>query len=497
MNRKKKKSTQPAPSNMTPEELAAQYELMLSPCEYEELIREIDQPLPPAIRINPLKTSPGFPSRLSSKYGWQLEPVPFCKTGFRVITNSGPEVSSTLEHRLGMYYIQEAASMLPVELFALPTDQDELILDMAASPGGKTTHLISHSGDRGLVLANDSSQGRIQALRIVLQNWGAVNYAITRFPAERFGDWYPGIFDKILLDAPCSMQGLRTAESHPSRPVTAKESLQLSRRQRAMLASAIRALRVGGEVVYSTCTLLPEEDEAVIDAVLRDFPSVIEVLDAQKILPAPAPGLRSCHEHDFTADMEKSVRMWPHRYHTAGFFACHLRKIAPLGGKTDEPPFRPLQKVGFQVFSHKEEQEFCHAFSDWYGFDLEADLVENHRLLIRRYEQIHIFPWLLLDKFTSLPLQATGILLGEETPDGFLPSQAWVERFGHLCTRSVIRLDKEDSTAWLKGMNLELFGGREQPVNPYLLVLNTEGVALGRAKITGEGLKNLLQRRAH
>jgi len=494
MKRKQKKSTLPVPSS-TPEEMAASYRSLLSVEEYEKLIQEINQPLPLAIRINPLKTSPGFPSRLSSKYGWQLEPVPFCKTGFRVITNSGPEVSSTLEHCLGMYYIQEAASMLPVELFSLPPDHGELILDMAASPGGKTTHLISRSGDRGLVLANDSSQGRVQALRIVLQNWGAVNYAITRFPAERFGDWYPNLFDKILLDAPCSMQGLRTAESHPSRPVTEKESLQLSRRQRAMLASAIRALRVGGEVVYSTCTLLPEEDEAVIDAVLHDFPSVIEVLDAQKILPAPAPGLRSYHEHDFTADMEKSIRLWPHRYHTAGFFACHLRKIAPLEGKATEPPFRPLEKVDFQVFSPKEEQEFCHAFSDWYGVDLEADLVENHRLLVRHYEQVYIFPQLLLDKFAGLPVQSAGILLGEETPDGFLPSQAWAERFGHLCTRSVIQLDEEDSAAWLNGMNMELSVSEEQSMNRYLVILSAEGMALGRAKQTGEGLKNLLRHR--
>jgi len=195
--------------------------------------------------------------------------------------------------------------MLPAELFTPPLAGD-LILDMAASPGGKTTHLISRSGDNGLVIANDSSQGRIQALRSVLQNWGAVNYAVTRFPAERFGEWFPGTFDKILLDAPCSMQGLRTAESHHSRPVSEKESLQLSRRQRAMLSSAIRALRVGGEVVYSTCTLLPEEDEIVIDAILREFAGQIEVSDATHLLPSPAPGLSRYKDQVFSDNVEKA-----------------------------------------------------------------------------------------------------------------------------------------------------------------------------------------------
>ena len=157
--------------------------------------------------------------------------------------------------------------MLPPELFDYDSVEPELVLDLAASPGGKTTHLVDKLGDRGLVIANDASRSRIQALRLALERWGAINIAVTCQPGELFGAWYPGVFDKVLIDAPCSMEGLRTAESHPMRPVTGRERESLSSRQVRLLTGALKAVRVGGQVVYSTCTLAPEEDEAVLLAI--------------------------------------------------------------------------------------------------------------------------------------------------------------------------------------------------------------------------------------
>ena len=107
--------------------------------------------------------------------------------------------------------------MLPVELFDFKNDRRPLVLDMAASPGGKTTHIISRTCDQGLVIANDSSRSRLTALRLVLQNWGAINKAISGLPGERFGELFPNIFDHVLLDAPCSMESLRSLDSHPMR----------------------------------------------------------------------------------------------------------------------------------------------------------------------------------------------------------------------------------------------------------------------------------------
>jgi len=494
MKRKKKQTSPDATAPVSPAVLAEAFRETLSVAEYHELIASLDKPLSPSFRVNPLKTTPDFIPSLKEKYAWQLEPIPFCSTGYRVLNAAPSVISATLEHKLGMYYIQEAASMLPVELFS-SFDPADLILDMAASPGGKTTHLVSRSGDRGLVLANDSSQGRIQSLRFVLQNWGAVNYAVTRFPAERFGEWYPAVFDKILLDAPCSMQGLRTAESHPVRPVTSRESTQLSRRQRAMLASAVHALRVGGEVVYSTCTLLPEEDEMVVDAILREFPAVLEVTDVQYKLPRPAPGLSHYQKVSFSDPVQRSVRLWPHRLDTAGFFACHLRKTAHLDSPAKPAPTRSLELVSYHTFTASEEDAFCNELFNTFGFDLAADLAACGRTLVRHYEQVFIFPSMLLERFSGLPVQAAGMLLGEQTPDGFLPSKAWVSRYGAQCNRAVLRLDKGSTTAWLAGENMDLPAMLPPQDINYLVILDHTGIPLGRAARTPSGLKNLLRKK--
>lgn len=490
MKRKRKPQEKTAAVRVTPQELAAPYRDLLSPEDYQQLIEEIQKPLLPAIRINPLKTDQAFPSHLSAKYGWQLEAIPFCSTGFRILNAAPAQVSATLEHHLGRYYIQEAASMLPVELFS-PLMEDELILDMAASPGGKTTHLISRSGDRSLVLANDSSAGRIQALRMVLQQWGAVSHAITRFPAEYFGEWYPGLFDKVLLDAPCSMQGLRTTESHPVRPVSEKESLQLSIRQRAMLASAIHSLRVGGEVVYSTCTLLPQEDEVVIEAILRQFGEVLQVLDVSKSHSITAPALTTYQGESFRSETGKALRLWPFRYQTAGFFACIFQKVSETPTNSSPPPHRPMEKAGFEILSYTRQKEFCEKFNEVFGYDLSADLRENRWSLVARFEQVYLFPDLLLEKFTGLPLQAAGMLLGEETPSGFLPSHSWVSRFGATCSRNCLQLNEKQSEAWIEGKNLEEKVEFETERFPFRLILNSEGIPIGRARITTQGLKNL------
>jgi len=138
--------------------------------EHEQalLLDELKKPLPSAIRFNPLKVDIYRLAKWCQEYGWQIEPVPFCPSGFQ-ITSAHVALGQTVDQALGNYFIQDAASMLPVELFSFNDNEKPLILDLPASPGGKTSHLIANSLDQGFVIANDSSQQRIQALKIVLQ----------------------------------------------------------------------------------------------------------------------------------------------------------------------------------------------------------------------------------------------------------------------------------------------------------------------------------------
>lgn len=483
---------------MTGEDLKASqletFKPLLSDAEFAALKEEIAKSLPPAIRINPLKTAAGFADALAGRYGWTLSPIPFCAEGYRVDTGDGLAVSAALEHKAGQYYIQEAASMLPVALFDMHGDSDDLCLDLAASPGGKTTHLVSRQNDRGLVMANDSSQGRIQALKVVLQHWGATNTAVTRFAGEKFGTWFASTFDRVLIDAPCSMQGLRTADSHDSRPVTDKESRSLAQRQIALLTSALGAVRVGGQVVYSTCTLRPGEDEGVVDAVLTKFKGAVELLQAGSLLPVIAPGVQTVEGVPYHQDMSKVIRLWPHRYQTAGFFACLLQKTADLDQRVSDPPQHNMEDAGFIELSSAETARFAGDFKSGSGFDLPAYLEEKGRVLVRRDARVFIFPRLLLERFRSLPVQSAGMLLGEWEADVFIPSHEWVLRFGAQCNALLLRLDEEAFTAFCAGEDVTTTAGQADSILPVRVVMDGSGRVAGRGKLHAGLLKNLSAR---
>ncbi len=315
---------------ITPTDRFKNYQHLLSVDQFDQLQQACARPLAPALRVNTLKIDlETARSTWPIEYGWQIQPVPFCEAGWQ-ITGNAESLSRTIEHRTGFYYLQDAASMLPAEMFD-DAIEFPLILDMAASPGGKTTHLAAKINDRGVILANDSSSGRIAALRSNLQTWGSISTALTSYPGERFGEWFPNTFDRVLLDAPCSGESLRTAERRKTRFVSQTERLQLQRRQIKLLESAFHAVRPGGQVVYSTCTLAPEEDEAVLDALLRQYPQQFVIESVERLLPTSAPGVMHDGDLAFHPDVRKAVRLWPHLYDTSGFFAALIRKQSATG----------------------------------------------------------------------------------------------------------------------------------------------------------------------
>ena len=381
--------------------------------------------------------------------------------------------------------------MLPVELFSLEKPDNLLTLDLAASPGGKTTHLVGKMKDRGLILANDSSQGRIQALKIVLQHWSAENTAITRFPGESYGQWFPETFDRVLIDAPCSMQGLRTAESHPPRPVTTSETRHLASRQVALLTSALQAARIGGEVVYSTCTLAPEEDEEVVETILEKFGNAITLEDAQRILPIPAPGISTNKLQFDQIIANRTIRFWPHRYDTAGFFACLFTKTGSIEVYRKDPPAHSMEKAGFFEITEKEQANLSQKFEEVYGFPLQLYLIENKRTLIKRDDKVFIFPKLLLERFSALPVQSAGLQLCTLGVDGISPTFDWITRFGHQCRIAQITLNAGESMEWEKGNDIAISNKSDSGKPPIWVVQDEQGNIRGRGKINQGVLKNL------
>ena len=384
--------------------------------------------------------------------------------------------------------------MLPVEFFALDPLDRPLVLDLAASPGGKTTHLTGRLFDRGLVIANDSSADRITALRLVLQTWGAANVAVTRFPGEKFGRWYPETFDRILLDAPCSMQGLRSTDSHPMRPITSREQDTLARRQTSLLAAAIAALKSGGQVVYSTCTLAPEEDEAVLDEILRRFSSSIVIEGLESRLPSPAPGLAEAYGRNFDPQVIHAARLWPHRFHTSGFFAALIRKIGPVDFPREEPPARPLSLVGQKPLTGAAKRDLFAFYRDQFGHALEPILETYDLEMWHSAAGIFAVPSPYLQHFGGLPCHLLGLKLAEETPDGLSPAHDWVARFGSSFTASRVVIPSDLLPPWLRGEDLA-FAPPDGRQNGVVVLFDADERCLGRGRLQAGKIKNLLPRR--
>jgi 16S rRNA (cytosine1407-C5)-methyltransferase len=462
---------------------------------YEQIQKVIDQPLDLTIRINQLKCeSSQAIQKWANFYGWQFEPIPFCPSGYRVLKAETPP-SSTIEHRLGYFYIQEAASMLPVELFDFEKLSSPLILDLAASPGGKTTHLADRSGDRGCIIANDASRSRIPALRIVLDTWGAINQAVTCLPGEAFGGACPEKFDAVLLDAPCSMQGLRASETHRARPITVNEVESLAARQVRLLESALRAVKVGGQVVYSTCTLTPQEDEGVLAEVLKRHPGGAVIEDMRSRLPKPAPGLETFNDEAFPKELQNSVRLWPYLFGTAGFFAARLAKTRPLSGQAESPRIRPQQPPQMKIPLASECRGIIQWISDLFGFDL-AQVIQGQDLqIVEIHEELYLVPQALLDNFNELPWLSGGISLGKSLPHSWQPSHAFVSRFGDRFTKNVLILEDEHLPAWLRGEDIRGYERDEKKHWEVQAVRDRHGRNLGRGDLQAKRLKNMLPTR--
>lgn len=459
--------------------------------EHQDLLTELEKPLRPALRINPLKNrnNQPLPQFLSEKYGWSFAPISYCAEGYWQEHETDLSLGQTWEHRLGRYYVQDASSMLPVELFDFSQTDEPLILDMAASPGGKTTHLISNTGDKGLVIANDSSADRIQALRVVLQNWGSLRHAITQFQGERFGQWFPNTFDAILLDAPCSMQNLRPTEARPMRPVSEKEESTLAKRQCKLLESALFAVKPGGQIVYATCTLSPEEDEAVLDWLLAKYPNSFRVEDLSQTMAIDAPGIQRYGNTLYDQAVTHAFRLWPQRLSSSGFFCARMTKLNDVHGKLKEVPSFDIQKTEFKPLDTSTTRLLI-AFFGELGIDLEKEFLQQYQSLWQRENTIFLFPDRYFREIGFLPLRSLGLPIAEIQFDGFLPDHYFLTRCFYENNLPSTIIDTEQAAAWQSGQSISL------PTQSPIQLLQTEdGEFLGAGKQTGEILKNLLPRR--
>jgi len=280
-----------------------------------------------SIRCNTLKISiEELKKRLESK-GWKIK-HPFKDNPEIMVIESNlqpGELGRTIEHLLGYYYVQEIASMMPI--IALNPKPEEIILDIAASPGSKTTQAAAMMENKGTIIANDVKLGRISILNTNLERCGVSNTIITRHDGVQLYKRLEKInmkFDKILCDVPCSGEG--TLRSSPKTFLMWNEKVVkvLSKMQKKLAESALELLKVGGEMIYSTCTHSPEENESVLNHLKEKFNIEIEKIN----LPIKCrPGLAEWKDQSFDSEIKNACRIWPQDNNTEGFFVAKIRRL--------------------------------------------------------------------------------------------------------------------------------------------------------------------------
>ncbi len=298
------------------EDFRKRYSLLLG-SEYDSFMNCLFQRPPTFIRLNPMKA----PVKWLYEKDWVVESIPWYEHGYKVV--KGPEnIGNTAEHRLGLFYVQDAASMIsPVVLDPKP---GEIVLDLTAAPGSKTTQMAEMMRWKGVIVANDISMARINILSSNVQRMGSINVAITqldgRFIHKVLGNEK---FDKVLLDAPCSSIGEVRRNWRPLMRWSPRLVFRLSKLQKELATAAYNVLKPGGKMVYSTCTLEPEENEEVVQHLIE---LGAEVLEIEVPGLRAGSGLKKWNGKKFDPSVSKSLRIYPHYNDTLGFFVCLLQK---------------------------------------------------------------------------------------------------------------------------------------------------------------------------
>ena len=291
-----------------PGDLEGELRLLLAD-EYREFLDVSNRPLRQSFRINTLKAGP------DEGFDFEGERVPWCPAG----RFASSKVSEFVEHFQGLVYVQESASMLPSEVLA--PEAGDTVLDLSAAPGSKTTHMAALMGNEGCIVANDVDYGRLKSLRFNLNRMGVANAIVTC--ADGAGLEPNIMFDKVLLDAPCSNAGQLRDNPDALATWTRKKVRQCSQLQKRLILRAADLLKDGGTLVYSTCTFSPEENEEIVDHAIEERGLRVEGIEGGF---RRHHGLKEWKGREYPGQVRETVRLYPHDNDTGGFFVAKLRK---------------------------------------------------------------------------------------------------------------------------------------------------------------------------
>lgn len=284
-----------------------------------QFLKACEEPVRTALRMNTLKAPVTQTADRLNEKGVDLVQVDWLECGF-LADFHGFSPGALLEHMLGHYYVQGIPSMTVVR--ALAPQPGEVVVDLAAAPGGKTTHLAQMMENKGTVVAIEQDRLRLASLQSNIMRCGVENAIVYRGDARKIADLdlQP---DRILLDAPCSGEGLLPLDPTRKTSKSMADIRYCATREDEMLEAALEALKPGGTIVYSTCSIAPEENEYIVDEVLERHPEA-------KIVPMDiefgTPGYSDPYNISLNESLSLARRFLPHHHGTEGFFICKIQK---------------------------------------------------------------------------------------------------------------------------------------------------------------------------
>lgn len=459
-----------------PKEFLTQIEsIMPSHLNMDDFVAACKRPLRRSIRVNTLKISvDAFLSRAESK-GWKLIPVPWCETGFwieREETDKMP-LGNTSEHMSGLFYIQEASSMMPVT--ALLKDQQSplaTVLDVAAAPGSKTTQIAASMCNDGALVANEFSASRIKGLYSNIQRCGVRNVALTNFDGRVFGGWLPEQFDAILLDAPCSGEGTVRKDADAMNNWSMASVNEIAVTQKDLIESAFHALKPGGVLVYSTCTLNLEENQQVCHHLLEAFPGKIAFEPLNDLFP----------NADKAITEDGFLHIYPQIFDSEGFFVARLRKL----GSVDAPVVK--KRLGKFPFT-KANKKTCDSVTESLKNTLQITLPTSGQIWTRDKE-VWFFPIALEPMIGKLRFDRMGIKLAEAHKKGYRWQHEAVMALATGSESITVSLSIEEAREWYMGRDIRpnnISGSGE-------VIVKYNGDVIGLGKWVGNRIKNGLPR---
>ena len=291
---------------------------MIGEKETKELLYFNERKLHKVIRLNSLRTAIMQTQQLLEEKGIELENIEGLPEGKRVV-NSPVPIGASSEYLNGYYMLQGKNSMYPPRI--LNPKKGELIGDFAAAPGGKTTHLAQLMNNEGIILASEISASRCSVLRANLARMGVKNTIIMNMDSRKISNLKLS-FDKVLLDAPCSGSGIIVTDSSRKQSKNIEDIMNYHEYQISLLLESIKVVKPGGELVYCTCSLEPEENELVISKILeQDMVKLVEInIEGDS-------GITDFEEYEINSQVVKAKRLYPHKTNGEGFFITKMRRL--------------------------------------------------------------------------------------------------------------------------------------------------------------------------